>query len=94
MSKFTINLTHEALQKRFDSQFELVNYAINLAKELIHSGHELPAHADVLNLAHQILEMITEHRDTAFFKKEEEPQYNDYPAQTLEEMQSEDTVEV
>jgi hypothetical protein len=94
MTKAKISLTHEALQKRFDSQFDLVSYAISLAKEIVHSGHELPHHDGVLNLAHQILELIAEHKDTVYLPKEEEPQYNDFPIPTAEELQPEDTVEV
>ncbi len=54
------NLTNEALSKKFVSQFDLVNFAIHVAKDMIKSGRETRARKEIQNRAQQILEEITE----------------------------------
>lgn len=58
-------LTSEALSKRFGkSTFELVNYAIKLAGEMIASGHApVPESDEDLNIANAVLHEIAEGRD-------------------------------
>ena len=54
------NLTNETLSKKFVSQFDLVNFAIHVAKDMIKSGRETRARKEIRNRAQQILEEITE----------------------------------
>lgn len=56
-------LTTEELKTKFNSDFELVNYAIRLAENIIKSGKELNLDPEVLNLAYQILQMILQGKD-------------------------------
>jgi hypothetical protein len=46
------NLTNEKLNQRFDNPFALVNYAIHLAKIMVHRGESLDSNPtnDVLDL--------------------------------------------
>jgi hypothetical protein len=53
-------LTNEKLSKKFVSQFDLVNFAVHVAKDMIKSGRETRARKDIQNRAQQILEEITE----------------------------------
>ncbi len=57
-------LTNEELRKRFDSQFELVNYAIRLAENMIKTGRDTRIKTDVHSKAFQILAEIREHKDS------------------------------
>lgn len=54
------SLTNEKLSKKFVSQFDLVNFAIHVAKDMIKSGRETRARKDIQNRAQQILEEIEE----------------------------------
>lgn len=54
------NLTNESLSKKFVSQFDLVNFAIHVAKDMIKSGRETRARKEIQNRAQQILEEIAE----------------------------------
>jgi len=56
-------LTGESFRNRFESQFDLVNYAISLAQDMIVSGRGPRVKTDVLNVAHQILDEITAGKD-------------------------------
>jgi hypothetical protein len=54
-----VNLTNEKLSRRFKSQFELVNYAIKLAENMIKTGRDPRIKTDIKNRAYQILQEIT-----------------------------------
>lgn len=56
-------LTTEDLKKKFTSQFELVNYAIRLAENMIKSGRGPRMKTDIQNRSLQILEEIATGRD-------------------------------
>ncbi len=67
-------LTNEELLKRFNNQFELVRYAIQLAENTVRSGREPDIWADSQNVAYQILAEIAAHKDHfAEIPEEEEP---------------------
>lgn len=68
------NLTNEKVIKRFESQFDLVNYAIGLAKNMIYSGREGRVKTDKYSKACMILEEIIEEKD----------KYDDVEAGSLE----------
>ena len=52
------NLTNEKLVKRFPSQFDLVNYAIQRAKVKIETGH-----IHTQNSAMEVISDILDHKD-------------------------------
>jgi hypothetical protein len=58
-------LTNEALSKRFTSTFELVNYAIKIAGDMIESGHgpRVNILEPELNIANAVLAEINEEKD-------------------------------
>lgn len=56
-------LTNEKLSKKFKSQFELVNYAIKLAENMIRTGRDPRVKIDVQNRAMQILAEIANNKD-------------------------------
>jgi DNA-directed RNA polymerase subunit omega len=56
-------LTHESIRQKFKSQFELVNYAIQMADQLIHSGRSPRVTIDNQNPAVIIIEEIEEGKD-------------------------------
>lgn len=56
-------LTNEKLVKKFKSQFELVNYAIRLAENIIKTGREPNIKRPTQNRAMQVLEEIIEGTD-------------------------------
>jgi len=56
-------LTNEKVSKRFNSQFELVTYAIKLAANMIQSGRESRVKIDSQNRAMQILNEILNNKD-------------------------------
>jgi DNA-directed RNA polymerase subunit omega len=56
-------LTNEKLKKRFTSQFDLVNYAIKLAAEMIRSGRAPRVHSDVQNVALLIMQELKAGKD-------------------------------
>lgn len=49
-------LTNEELSKKFKSNFDLVNYTISLAEDIIKSGKETRVKSDLQNRAMLILE--------------------------------------
>lgn len=65
MDKLTkVHLTNEQIKKKFKSSFELVNYAIELAEEMIVSGREPRIRTDNMqNKAMLILDEIYAGRD-------------------------------
>lgn len=56
-------LTTEEIKKKFKSQFELVNYAIRLAANMIQSGRGPRMKTEIQNRSLQILEEIATGRD-------------------------------
>lgn len=56
-------LTNESVKSKFRSQFELVNYAIKLAEQMIHSGRAPYVSIDNLNPAVLIIEEIEMGKD-------------------------------
>lgn len=61
--KVKVHLTNEIITKKFDSSFELVNYAIKLAENMIHTGRDARVKSEVQNRAMLILEEIYEGKD-------------------------------
>lgn len=61
--KSKIRLTNEKIIGKFDSSFELVNYAIKLAENMIKTGRDARVKSDVQNRAMLILEEIQEGKD-------------------------------
>ncbi len=57
------NFTNENLSKKFKSNFDLVNYAIQLAENMIESGRDARVKSEVQNRAMLILEEINEGKD-------------------------------
>ena len=57
-------LTNESIRKKFKSQFELVNYAIKLSEQMIHSGRTPMVDTESENTAVVIIEEINEGKDT------------------------------
>lgn len=55
--------TNEALSKKFKSNFELVNYAIELAENMIKTGRDARVKSEIQNKAMLILEEISEGKD-------------------------------
>lgn len=56
-------LTNENVAKKFKSNFELVNYAIKLAENMIHTGRDARVKADTQNRAMLIWEEINQGKD-------------------------------
>ena len=61
--KVKIHLTNEEMTGKFKSTFDLVNYAIKLAENMIYSGREARVKSEVQNRAMLILEEIHEGKD-------------------------------
>lgn len=61
--KSKVTFTNEALSKKFKSNFELVNYAIKLAENMIKTGRDARVRSEVQNRAMLILEEISEGKD-------------------------------
>jgi DNA-directed RNA polymerase subunit omega len=57
------NLTNEKVRAKFVSQFDLVNYAIRLAANMIHTGRDARVKVDSQNRAMQVLGEIIEGKD-------------------------------
>lgn len=82
-------LTTEQMSKRFKSPFDLVNYAIELAKKAVASGHSSKVTTDVQNLAQQILLEILNYQDTydeAYETEEEEEVILETPEEVVEKV--------
>ena len=63
MDKKNHPLTNEILAKKFKNNFELVNYAIKLAENMIKTGRESRVKSDTQNRAMLILQEINEGKD-------------------------------
>jgi DNA-directed RNA polymerase subunit omega len=61
--KSKIQLTNEEMRSKFKSNFELVNYAIKLAENMIKTGRDARVKSEVQNRAMLILEEILEGKD-------------------------------
>lgn len=57
------NLTNERLGGKFTNQFELVNYAIKLAENMVRSGRSPRIKSDIQNPAVIILEELIQGKD-------------------------------
>ncbi len=55
--------TNEELSKKFKSNFDLVNYAIQLAENMIKTGRDTRVRSEIQNRAMLILEEISEGKD-------------------------------
>lgn len=55
--------TNEELSKKFKNNFDLVNYAISLAENMIKSGRDTRVKCDTQNRAMLILEEINQGKD-------------------------------
>jgi len=69
--------TNEKLSKKFVSQFDLVNYAIRLAENMIRSGRETRVKTEHKNRAMQILMEITQDKDVFDEIPETEQEYEE-----------------
>jgi len=56
-------LTNEKIAKKFNSLFELVNYAIKLAENMIHTGRDTRVKIDSQNRSLQVLSEIVNDKD-------------------------------
>jgi len=56
-------LTNEKIIKKFKSQFELVNYAIKLAENMIRTGRDSRVKTESQNRAMQVLSEIAHNKD-------------------------------
>lgn len=61
--EFKIPLTNEKVRKKFKSQFELVNYAIKLAENMIRTGRDCRVKTESQNRALQIMSEIIQDKD-------------------------------
>lgn len=61
--KGKIHLTNEQMTGKFRSNFELVNYAIKLAENMIKTGRDARVKSEIQNRAMLILEEIHEGKD-------------------------------
>lgn len=61
--KTKIHYTNESLSKKFKNNFDLVNYAIRLAENMIKTGRDARVKSEVENRAMLILEEINEGKD-------------------------------
>lgn len=66
------HLTNEIISKRFVNQFDLVNYAISVAEEMIHVGRAPRVKTETENPALQVLEEIAAGKDIFEEKKSKE----------------------
>lgn len=61
--KNKILLTNEEFRNKFKNNFDLVNYAIQLAENMIKTGRDTRVKSDIQNRAMLILEEIREGKD-------------------------------
>jgi hypothetical protein len=61
--KGKVHLTNEDVTGKFKSSFELVNYAIQLAENMIRTGRDARVKSEIQNRAMLILEEIHEGKD-------------------------------
>jgi hypothetical protein len=86
MKKFTDSLTNEILSGKFGSQFEMVRYSIERAKNMIRSGRGPYVKTDSRNVASQILSEIAVGADQFEDIEEEDIPYEDVMAPAREFM--------
>lgn len=72
MDKKFISLTSEELKSRYKNNFDLVNYAIKLAENMIKSGRGPRIKSDLQNKALLVLGEIEQGKDTFDLLPEEE----------------------
>lgn len=63
-------ITNEQLNDRFENAFTLVNYAINMARNMVARGEEFHS-----NPANEVLEKIVEGRDANEIEEENEDSF-------------------
>lgn len=61
--EFKVPLTNEKVRKKFKSQFDLVNYAIKLAENMIKTGRDCRVKTDSQSRALQVLQEIIQDKD-------------------------------
>ncbi len=61
--EFKEQLTNEKIRKKFASQFDLVNYAIRHAENMIHTGRDPRVKIDSQNRSLQVLTEILNDKD-------------------------------
>lgn len=61
--EFKTPLTNEKIRKKFKSQFDLVNYAIKLAENMIRTGRDCRVKTDSQSRALQVLSEIMQDKD-------------------------------
>jgi DNA-directed RNA polymerase subunit omega len=61
--KTKVHLTNEEVASKFKSNFDLVNYAIKLAENMIKTGRDARVKSEIQNRAMLILEEIQEGKD-------------------------------
>lgn len=61
--KVKIHLTNEEIRKKFKNNFDLVNYAIQLAENMVKTGRDSRVKSDIQNRAMLIIEEIREGKD-------------------------------
>lgn len=81
------NFTHEELARKFKNNFDLVNYAIKLAKNMIRSGREPSLYAPIQNKATIVLNEIEHGRDR--FEQPKKDLRQNAVEGRIEELQSE-----
>jgi DNA-directed RNA polymerase subunit omega len=75
--------TNEELSKKFKNNFDLVNYAIALAENMIKSGRDTRVKSDTQNRAMLILDEISEGKD----QFDEIHEMGSRPVQSAEDLQ-------
>jgi len=75
--------TNEQLKKRFSNNFELVNYAIDLAENMLASGRDPRVRIPIKNTAYVVLEEIAQEKDR--MDEIKEPEHIEYEAPRQEE---------
>ena len=78
-------LTNEKIRKKFASQFELVNYAIRLAENMILTGRDPRVKTDSQNRSLQVLTEILSDKDRFDEIVVQEVQLSSQEAKRLEE---------
>ncbi|MBS4168770.1 hypothetical protein [Parachlamydia sp. AcF125] len=63
MERNKSSLTNEKISRKFGNQFDLVNYAIKLAENMIKTGRDARVRTESQNRALQVLAEIAENKD-------------------------------
>ncbi len=72
-------LTNEKLTRRFKSLFELVNYSIRVAEEMLKSGRDSHVRTDVQNPMYRVLLEILNDKEPIFPEELAEPENEKLP---------------